>query len=154
LQNSKDISNGEGSGDDLCFDEHMAQQEHGARRRYRQSIANLHFKTNGELDLQRGNRVEGGLSGRSERSTRLRGVAQWQQKSMAMEDLRRGREEGNMEGGSMDVLTTAIVFPSNSSPKKSYLDKCNIEASYGCSHRSWNEGKNSCKILWHSTHIS
>jgi hypothetical protein len=116
MQNSEDISNGEGSGDDLCFDEHMAQQEHGARRRYRQSIANLHFNTSGELDLQRGNRVEEGLSGRSERSTRLRGAAPWQQRSMAMEDLRRGREEGNMEGGSRDVLTTAAVFPSSSSP--------------------------------------
>jgi hypothetical protein len=77
LQNSEDIRNGEGSGDDLCFDEHMAQQEHGARRRYRQSIANLHFNTSRELDLQRGNRVEGGLNGRSERSTRLRGAAPW-----------------------------------------------------------------------------
>ena len=77
LQNSEDISNGEGSGDDLCFDEHMAQQEHGARRRYRQSIANLHFNTSGELDLQRRTRVEGGLSGRSKRSTRLRGAAPW-----------------------------------------------------------------------------
>jgi hypothetical protein len=33
-----------------------------------------------------------------------------------MEDLRRGREEGNMEGGSRDVLTTATGFPSSSSP--------------------------------------
>jgi hypothetical protein len=56
------------------------------------------------------------LSGRSERSTRLRGAAPWQQRSMAMEDLRRGREEGNMEGGSRDVLTTATGFPSSSSP--------------------------------------
>jgi hypothetical protein len=98
--------------------------------------------------------VEGGLSGRSERSTRLRGAAPWQQRSMAMEDLRRGREEGNMEGGSRDVLTIAAGFPSSSSPKKRYLDKCNIEASHGCYYRSWNEGKNSCTHLWYSSYIS
>ena len=43
-------------------------KEHGARSRYRQSIANLHFNSSKELELPRGNRVEGGLSGRSERS--------------------------------------------------------------------------------------
>jgi hypothetical protein len=49
--------------DDCAFDNHMAQQEHGARSRYRHSIANLYFNNSEELEQPRGNRVEGGLSG-------------------------------------------------------------------------------------------
>jgi hypothetical protein len=93
----------------------MAQQEHGARSRYRQSIANLHFNNSEELEQPRGNRVERGLSGRSERSTRLRGTSQWQQRSMAMEDLRRGRGEENMEDGSRDILRAPTNLHSGSS---------------------------------------
>jgi hypothetical protein len=115
LQNSEGVSSGEGSEDDFAFDNHMAQQEHGARSRYRQSIANLHFNNSEELEQPRGNRVEGGLSGRSERSTRLRGASQWQQRSMAMEDLRRGRGEENMEDGSRDVLRAPVDLHSGSS---------------------------------------
>jgi hypothetical protein len=115
LQNSEGVSNGEESEDGFGFDNHMVQQEHGARSRYRQSIANLHFNSSEELEQPRGNRVEGGLSGRSERSTRLRGASQWQQRSMAMEGLRRNIGEENMEDGSRDVLTTTTNFPSGSS---------------------------------------
>ena len=35
FQNLEGISNDEGSEDDFAFDNHMAQQEHGARNRYR-----------------------------------------------------------------------------------------------------------------------
>jgi hypothetical protein len=59
--------------------------------------------------------VEGGLSGRSERSTRLRGASEWQQRNMAMEDLRRGKGEENMEDGSKDVLRAPADLPSGSS---------------------------------------
>jgi hypothetical protein len=119
LQNSEGVSNGEESEDDFGFDNHMAQQEHGARSRYRHSIANLHFNSSEELEQPRGNRVEGGLSGRSERSTRLRGASQWQQRSMAMEELRRSTGEENMEDGRRDVLIAPANFPSGSSnPRK------------------------------------
>jgi hypothetical protein len=55
------------------------------------------------------------VSGRSERSIRLRRTSQWQQRSMAMKELRRSKGEENMEDGNRDILTAATNFPSGSS---------------------------------------
>jgi hypothetical protein len=62
---------GEGSGDELSFEDYMAEQEHGARTRHRQSVAPLHYNTSEELDGERGNRGFGIVRGRSERSRRV-----------------------------------------------------------------------------------
>ena len=57
----------EGSRDDLCFEDYMAQQEHGARNRYRQVAAHLHYNNNEELDGERGDRGQERLREGSER---------------------------------------------------------------------------------------
>jgi hypothetical protein len=62
---------GEGSGDELSFEDYMAEQEYGARTRYRQSAAPLHYNTSKELDGERGNRGFGIVRGRSERFRRV-----------------------------------------------------------------------------------
>ena len=70
--------------------------------------------------------MEGELSGRSERSTRLRGASQWQQRNMAVEDLRKSMVEENIEGGSRDILRAPTNFrgrysnPSRRGPPKKY----------------------------------
>ena len=43
------VSTEGGSGDELCFDDYMAQQEFGRRSRHRQSLINLHYNSNHEL---------------------------------------------------------------------------------------------------------
>jgi hypothetical protein len=50
---------------------YMAEQEHGARSRYRQSTAHLHYNTGEELDGKRGNRGSRIVRERSERSRRV-----------------------------------------------------------------------------------
>jgi hypothetical protein len=67
------ISNEGGSGDELCFDDHMAQQELGARSRHRQSLINLHYNINHELQQERESGGHGRLRGRNERCRRLEG---------------------------------------------------------------------------------
>jgi hypothetical protein len=102
------MASGLGSGDeevsrdDLCFDDHIAQQEHGARSRYRQLIAHLHYNSSQEVDGERGSGVQERLREGSERSTRLGGRIQRQQKTMALEDLERDTLEDNIEGCSRE----------------------------------------------------
>jgi hypothetical protein len=61
----------EGNGDELCFENYMVEQENGARSRYRQSVAHLHYNTNEELDGERGNRRQERVRERSERFRRV-----------------------------------------------------------------------------------
>jgi hypothetical protein len=61
----------EGSGDELCFENYMAEQEHGAKSRYGQSVAHLHYNTSAELDGEREKRGPGIVRKRSERSRRV-----------------------------------------------------------------------------------
>jgi hypothetical protein len=61
----------EGSGDELCFEDYMVEQEHGVRSRYRQLAGHLHYNTSEELDGERGNRGSGIVRERSERSKRV-----------------------------------------------------------------------------------
>jgi hypothetical protein len=88
----------EGSGDDLCFDDHMTQQEHGTRNRNRQLIAHLHCNTNEEVDGESGNRVQERLREGSKKSRRLGGRTQRQQRTMAVEELGRDTMEDNIGG--------------------------------------------------------
>ena len=60
-----------GSRDELCFENYMAEQEHGAKSRFRQSVAHLHYNTSEELDGERGDRGPGIVRERSERSRRV-----------------------------------------------------------------------------------
>jgi len=60
----------EESGDDLCFEDYMAQQEYRARSRYRQVAPHLHYNNCEKVDEQRGGREQERLK---EGSRRLRG---------------------------------------------------------------------------------
>jgi transposase-like protein len=94
-----------GSGDELCFDDYMAQQEFGARSRHRQSLVNLHYNINHELQQERESGQQSRLRGRSERCRRLEGGLPGKQRSMEGDGLSRGREEGNIEGNPISKQT-------------------------------------------------
>jgi hypothetical protein len=100
----------EDSGDDLCFDDHMVQQEHGAISRYWQLVVHLHYNTSEEVDGERGNRGQERLRERSERSRRLGGRTQRQQRTMVVEDLSRDTIEDNMKGRSRELSSTRSVL--------------------------------------------
>jgi hypothetical protein len=102
------MASGLGSGDeevsrdDFCFDDHMAQQEHGARSRYRQLVAHLHYNSSQEVDGERGSGVQERLREETERSRRLEGRTQRQQRTMVSEELGGDTLEDNIEGCSRE----------------------------------------------------
>jgi hypothetical protein len=101
-------SGDEGSGDDLCFENYMAQQEHGARSRYRQVAAHLHYNNSEEVDGERGNRGQERLREGSERSRRVgRG-------SSRESPNRRG-----VLGASQEILSTTFTLSGRSPPQGS-----------------------------------
>jgi hypothetical protein len=110
------MASGFGSGDeevgrdDLCFDDHMAQQEHGARSRYRQLVAHLHYNSSQEVDGERGSGVQERMREGIERSTRLGGRTQRQQRRVVLEDLGRDTIEDNIEGCSMESPSTRDIL--------------------------------------------
>jgi hypothetical protein len=99
------VSNEGGSGDELYFDDHMVQQELGTRSRHRQSLVNLYYNINHELQQERESGGQDRLRGRNERCRRLEGGMLGQQRSMEVESLSRGREEGNMDSSPISKQT-------------------------------------------------
>jgi hypothetical protein len=90
LHGFADVNNHEGSQDDLYFDDYMAQQEHGARSRYRQSMVHLHYNTTEELDhVGR----YGGVSTREQRWTRRTGLEVGRRQSLTTSPFERYRGE-------------------------------------------------------------
>jgi hypothetical protein len=92
----------EGSGDELCFENYMAEQEHGARSRYRQSTAHLHYNTSEELDGERGNRGSGMVRERSERSRRVGRASKEIQGTTIAASGRRPLGRGQLQDGRSD----------------------------------------------------